>query len=159
VKKPIIALLALLFLLSGCGQQAQPVQKTNYEKQQEKPKPRMEAIISDDSRTLYLDNQTININKDKTIASFCMKVELTDKGKEEQHFKKDNISHFYSFEEILIGNRKMRHSEIVLYSKDKIVRSTKNPNPGEWTNIIPQTNGEEIYNAVMKKLKDSGTIK
>ncbi len=153
----LFAISLLVFIISGCG--GQPPAKPTFDELL-KQKPRFEIVSQTKEHIFYLDNQSITVNKDKTIASFWLKVELSEDGLKKAPTTYDGkLAYMMNFNEILIDHRKLQNIEYIFYSKENaVLDSIKNPQK-EWVNIIPNSVGENIYNAVMRRLKENNAIK
>lgn len=125
----------------------------------QEPRPRMELIWQTSDMATYLDNQSININQNRTIASYWSKTVFAPKTPRE-NLKDNEASYMLTFDEMIIGNRKVRIMEVVIYSKkNQVIENVKSPPNQEWSNVIPQSNGESMYEAVMTRLRESKIIK
>lgn len=153
----IACIIFVPYVITACGSQAnQPTVKPESVQ-----RPRLEFIFESEDRKIYLDNQSININKEKTIANYWTKVVLGPNAqKEAPAFNNTKPAYTMILDELLIGNRKTRYVEIIIYASDnKVLDTVNNPSPLEWKNVVPQSNGETLYEAVMTRLKESKAIK
>ncbi len=100
----------------------------------------------------YYDVQRIT-RPSKDIVRVWVRLEYTDKGIS-QTVKKlgeavENLSYAIGLEEVNCSGKKTRTLFLSHYSKEKTVLHTSSRD-GEWTDVVPDSNWEDLYKAVCK---------